>query len=83
MKKFTNAVIYGHDHATELLVENGIIKEIGSNLSPADEVIDLNGKMICAPYVDRTLRFFAVSVQRLSLRPVPAQILYKHRSYQS
>ena len=52
MKKFTNAVIYGQDSANELLVENGKIKKIGTELGPADEIIDLNGKMICSPYVD-------------------------------
>ena len=52
MKKFTNAVIYGHDSANEILVEKGIIKKIGTNLGPASETIDLNGKMICSPYVD-------------------------------
>lgn len=25
MKKFTNAVIYGHDNANEILVNNGVI----------------------------------------------------------
>ena len=52
MKKFTNAVIYGHDSANEILVEKGIIKKIGTNLGPASETIDLNRKMICSPYVD-------------------------------
>ena len=41
MKKFTNAVIYGHDDANEILVDNGIIKAIGKELGPADEMIDL------------------------------------------
>lgn len=52
MKKFTNAVIYGHKDASEILVENGKIKAIGRDLGPADEVIDVEGKMISAPYVD-------------------------------
>lgn len=52
MKKFTNAVIYGNENATEILVDNGVFKAIGKDLGPADEVIDLNGKMVCAPYVD-------------------------------
>ncbi|HCW73640.1 MAG TPA: cytosine deaminase, partial [Clostridiaceae bacterium] len=52
MKKFTNAVIYGHKDANEILVENGKIKAIGRDLGPADEVIDVEGKMISAPYVD-------------------------------
>lgn len=52
MKKFTNAVIYGHDGASEILVDNGVIKAIGKDLGPADEVIDLGGKLVTAPYVD-------------------------------
>ena len=52
MKKFTNAVIYGYDEANEILVDNnGVIKEIGKDLGPADEVIDLAGKLVTAPYV--------------------------------
>lgn len=52
MKKFINAVIYGHQDAREILVENGVIKSIGNNLGPAEEVIDLGGKLVTAPYVD-------------------------------
>jgi len=52
MKKFTNAVIYGHKDANEILVDNGVIKAIGKDLGPADEVIDLGGKLVTAPYVD-------------------------------
>ena len=52
MKKFINAVIYGHDDANEILVENGVIKSIGKDLGPADEIIDLDGKLVTAPYVD-------------------------------
>lgn len=52
MKKFTNAVIYGHKDANEILVENGVIKAIGKNLESVGEIIDLGGKMVTAPYVD-------------------------------
>lgn len=52
MKKFTNAVIYGHKDANEILVDNGVIKAIGKDLGPAAEIIDLGGKMVTAPYVD-------------------------------
>lgn len=52
MKKFTNAVIYGHNDANEILVDNGVIKAIGKELGSADEVIDLGGKLVTAPYVD-------------------------------
>lgn len=52
MKKFTNAVIYGRNDANEILVDNGVINAIGKDLGPADEVIDLKGKLVTAPYVD-------------------------------
>ena len=52
MKKFTNAVIYGHQVASEILVENGVIRQIGHDLGPAEETIDLEGKLVTAPYVD-------------------------------
>ncbi|NLK99634.1 MAG: amidohydrolase family protein [Clostridiales bacterium] len=52
MKKFINAVIYGNKDANEILVDKGIIKAIGKDLGPADEVIDLAGKLVIAPYVD-------------------------------
>jgi len=52
MKKFINAVIYGHGDAKEILVENGVIKSIGKNLGPTDEIVDLGGKLVTAPYVD-------------------------------
>ncbi len=52
MKKFINAVIYRHDDASEILVDNGVIKAIGKDLGPADEIIDLGGKLVTAPYVD-------------------------------
>ena len=52
MKKFINAVIYGQADANEILVDNGIIKAIGKDLGPADEIIDLAGKLVTAPYVD-------------------------------
>lgn len=52
MKKFINAVIYGHDDASEILVEDGVIKAIGKDLGPADKIIDLGGKLVTPPYVD-------------------------------
>lgn len=52
MKKFTNAVIYGHKDANEILVENGIIKAIGKDLEAVGETIDLGGKLVTAAYVD-------------------------------
>lgn len=52
MKKFTNAVIYRHEGANEILVDNGVIQAIGTDLGPAEETIDLGGKLVTAPYVD-------------------------------
>lgn len=52
MKKFTNAVIYRHEDASEILVDNGVIRAIGKELGPAEETIDLGGKLVTAPYVD-------------------------------
>ncbi|TYB75871.1 amidohydrolase family protein [Bizionia myxarmorum] len=51
-KKFFNAKIYHNDNATELIVENGKITHIGTNLPKCDEEIDLNGKLVLPPYVD-------------------------------
>lgn len=55
IKKFTNARIYRHDDASEILVENGKFKAIGNNLPDADEVIDLGGYLVIPPYVDSHL----------------------------
>ncbi len=53
MKKFTNARIYRqHDKLQEILVEDGVIKQIGTKLPGADEAFDLNGRLVVPPYVD-------------------------------
>src|SRR5690554_346306 len=53
MKKFTNARIYRqHDETSEILVDQGVIKQIGKNLPKADEEIDLGGRLVVPPYVD-------------------------------
>lgn len=51
-KKFFNAKIYRNDAATELIVENGKITQIGTNLPKCEEEIDLGGKLVLPPYVD-------------------------------
>ena len=51
-KKFFNAKIYRNDAATEMIVENGKITQIGTNLPKCEEEIDLNGKLVMPPYVD-------------------------------
>lgn len=55
MKKFINANIYRNDEASEILVENGVIKQIGKNLPKAEEEIDLKGRLVVPPYVDAHL----------------------------
>ncbi len=56
MKKFTNARIYkGQNGTSEILVENGKIKQIGTTLPDTDEVIDLKGRLVVPPYVDAHL----------------------------
>lgn len=52
MKKFINATIYGDSDSTELLIEDKKFKTVGTNLGHADEVIDLEGKLVLPPYVD-------------------------------
>ena len=53
MKKFTNAHVYRrHDDVSEIRVESGVIKQIGPSLPPADEEIDLKGRLVVPPYVD-------------------------------
>lgn len=51
-KKFFNAKIYRNDAASEMIVENGKITQIGTNLSKCEEEINLDGKLILPPYVD-------------------------------
>ena len=51
-KKFFNAKIYRNEAATEMIVENGKITQIGTNLPKCDEEIDLGGKLVLPPYVD-------------------------------
>lgn len=55
MKKFINANIYRHDEATEVLVEDGVIRAIGKNLPAAEEEIDLKSRLVVPPYVDAHL----------------------------
>ncbi|MGX7092311.1 amidohydrolase family protein [Hutsoniella sourekii] len=54
-KKFVNAVVYKHEDASEILVEDGKFAKIGNNLGDADEVIDLGGRLVIPPYVDSHL----------------------------
>lgn len=54
-KKFINAVIYGHESAREILVEDRIFVGFGNDLGDADETIDLEGSLVIPPYVDSHL----------------------------
>lgn len=54
-KKFINAVIYGHEGASEILVEDGIFVGFGKDLGEVDQVIDLEGSLVIPPYVDSHL----------------------------
>lgn len=51
-KKFFNAKIYRDETATEFIVEDGKVVEMGTNLPGCDEEIDLEGKLVLPPYVD-------------------------------
>ena len=51
-KKFFNANIYRNDTATEMIVEDGKVTHIGTNLPKCEEEIDLKGKLVMPPYVD-------------------------------
>ena len=55
MKKFINANIYRNEDATEILVEKGVITQIGKNLPMSEEEIDLKGRLVVPPYVDAHL----------------------------
>lgn len=56
MKKFTNVRIYRqHDEVNEILVDKGVIKQIGKNLPCVEEEIDLQGRLAVPPYVDAHL----------------------------
>lgn len=51
-KKFINAKIYRNDAATEMVVEDGKITHIGTDLPTREEEVDLGGKLVLPPYVD-------------------------------
>ena len=65
MKKFTNARIYRqHDETSEILVDKGVIQQIGKDLPGADEQIDLRGRLVVPPYVDPHLHLDYVYTAR-------------------
>ena len=65
MKKFIGARIYRqHEADSEILVDRGVIKQIGKDLPSADEVIDLEGRLVVPPYVDAHLHLDYVYTAR-------------------
>lgn len=55
MIKFTNANIYRNSEATEILVKDGVIEQMGKGLPAAEQEIDLKGRLVVPPYVDSHL----------------------------
>lgn len=52
-RKFINARVYRqHDRLSEILVEGGVIQQVGTGLPDAAEVVDLRGRLVVPPYVD-------------------------------
>lgn len=52
-RKFINAKLKGNTQLQEILVEDGIFKEIAPHIQAPDcEVIDLGGKLTLPPYID-------------------------------
>ena len=67
-KKFINAKVYGHGDSSEILVEDGKFSKFGNNLEDADEVIDLDGKLVIPPYVDAHLHLDYYMIQEHFLK---------------
>lgn len=66
MKKlYQNVRLKGQEKAVDLYVENGLFKEIGSNLKvECDERIDMRGNLAIPPYVDPHLHLDYVYTAR-------------------
>lgn len=65
---FINAKLKGHDTLVDLLVENGVYKEIGPNISVKYkdiEVYDLEGNLVVPPYVDPHIHLDYVYTARM------------------
>ena len=76
-KKFFNAKIYRNHSATEFIVENGKISEIGTNLPSCDDEIDLQGKLLMPPYVDPHLHLDYVYTGRMDGGNVKSGTLFE------
>ena len=76
-KKFFNAKIYRNDSATEFIVKNGKISEIGTNLPSCEDEIDLQGKLIMPPYVDPHLHLDYVYTGRMDGGNVKSGTLFE------
>lgn len=55
IKKFVNANIYKQEDAHEILIKDGQFTAFGTDLGEADEVVDLEGRLVLPPYVDSHL----------------------------
>lgn len=65
MKKFINARIYRqHAELNEILVDQGVIQQIGRQLPQAGKEIDLRGRLVVPPYVDAHLHLDCVYTGR-------------------
>ncbi len=78
MKKFFNAKIYRNDAATEMLVEDGKITQIGTNLPKCEEEIDLEGRLVLPPYVDPHLHLdYVYTLSELGQEGAESGTLYE------
>ena len=56
-----NAKMRGHEELCDLYIKDGVFAEIGPGLNyPADETIDVAGKLVSAPFCDAHLHLDAV-----------------------
>jgi cytosine deaminase len=77
-EKFTNARIYRqHDEASEILVDKGVIKQIGKNLPKTDGEIDLQARLVVPPYVDAHLHLDSVYTARSDDPPNASGTLFE------
>ncbi len=76
-KKFFNAKIYRKNAASEIVVEEGKITQLGTDLPACDEEIDLEGKLVLPPYVDPHLHLDYVYTGRNDGGKIKSGTLYE------
>lgn len=77
---YTNAVLRKKSRLTDILVEDGIYKEIGENLSKKYDTvktIDLNGHLICEPFVESHIHLDYVYTASLPKEPTASGTLFE------